>query len=85
MDLPVRARQATVVDIAALVGVTPARIRQIIKAKEIQPTGIRWKAKLYDPNVFLKMAIGHHRPKSAKPATLSLTGDSAYPDPPPRV
>lgn len=58
-----RAQQATVVDIAALVGVTPARIRQLAKEHKIQPTGYRWKAKLYDPRDFLKIAVGHHTPK----------------------
>lgn len=57
-----RAQAATVVDIAALVGVTPARIRQIIAKRGIEPTGTRWKAKLYDPNDFLGLRVGHHRP-----------------------
>lgn len=59
-----RARQATVVDIAALVGVTPARIRQIIAEQKIQPTGRRWKAKLYDPHDFLSLRVGHHKPRN---------------------
>ena len=58
-----RARAATVVDIAALVGVTPARIRQLVAEHGIQPTGTRWKAKLYDPNDFLRFRVGHHTPK----------------------
>jgi hypothetical protein len=58
-----RAQKATVIDIAALVGVTPARIRQIIAQHHIEPTGYRWKAKLYDPRDFLAMKIGHHTPK----------------------
>lgn len=58
-----RAQQATVVDIAALVGVTPARIRQIAKKRNIQPTGMRWKAKLYDPRDFLTRPVGHHDPE----------------------
>ena len=44
-----RAGAATVVDIAAYLGVTPARVRQIVAEHGIKPTGARWKAKLYDP------------------------------------
>lgn len=58
-----RAKQATVIDIAALVGVTPARIRQLVAEHEIQPTGRRWKAKLYDPRDFMRFKVGHHRPR----------------------
>lgn len=58
-----RAGQATVVDIAALVGVTPARIRQLVAEHGIQPTGTRWKAKLYDPRDFLRFHVGHHVPR----------------------
>lgn len=57
-----RAQRATVVDIAALVGVTPARIRQLAVKHKIQPTGTRWKAKLYDPRDFMKFKVGHHKP-----------------------
>lgn len=56
-----RAGRATVVDIAALVGVTPARIRQIIQERGIKSTGHRWKAKLYDPADFLQLRVGHHK------------------------
>jgi len=57
----VRAGQATIVDIAAFLGVTPARVRQIIAKHEIQPTGYRWKAKLYDPREVFRHAGAHHR------------------------
>lgn len=48
-----RAAAATVVDIAAYLGVTPARVRQIIAEHGIKPTGWRWKAKLYDPRAVI--------------------------------
>jgi hypothetical protein len=46
---------------AAFLGVTPARIRQIIAEHEIKPTGQRWKAKLYDPREVFRHAGAHHR------------------------
>ena len=58
-----RAGAATVVDIAALLGVTPARVRQIVAEHGIEPTGTRWKAKLYDPRDFLRFKVGHHHPR----------------------
>lgn len=51
-----RAGQATVTDLAAYLGVTPARVRQLIAAHRIEPTGRRWKAKLYDPCSVLAVA-----------------------------
>lgn len=60
-----RAQAATVVDIAAYLGVTPARVRQIVAQHEIQPTGTRWKAKLYDPREVFRHAGAHHRPRKA--------------------
>ena len=39
----------TAVEIAAFLGVTPARVRQIIAKHGIKPIGVNWKAKLYDP------------------------------------
>lgn len=56
-----RANAATVVDLAAYLGVTPARIRQIVAEHHIAPTGQRWKAKLYDPREVLRHAGAHHR------------------------
>lgn len=56
-----RAGAATVVDIAAYLGVTPARVRQIVAKHKIQPTGQRWKAKLYDPREVFRHAGAHHR------------------------
>lgn len=53
----VRAGQATVTDLAAYLGVTPARVRQIIAEHHVEPVGRRWKAKLYDPNEVLRHAI----------------------------
>jgi len=57
----VRAQAATVVDIAAYLGVTPARVRQIVAEHGIRPTGQRWKAKLYDPRDVFRHAGSHHR------------------------
>lgn len=57
-----RARAATVVDIAAYLGVTPRRVRQIVAEHQIQPTGQRWKAKLYDPREIVAAVGGHERP-----------------------
>lgn len=56
-----RAKAATVVDIAAYLGVTPARVRQIVAKHGIEPTGMRWKAKLYDPREVFRHAGAHHR------------------------
>lgn len=56
-----RARAATVVDIAAYLGVTPRRVRQIVAEHDIQPTGHRWKAKLYDPRDIFRHAGSYHR------------------------
>jgi hypothetical protein len=57
----VRAGAATVVDLAAYLGVTPARVRQIIATHHIQPVGVRWKAKLYDPHVVMRSANSHRK------------------------
>lgn len=56
-----RAGAAKVVDLAAYLGVTPARVRQIIAQHEIQPVGSAWKAKLYDPNEVLRHAFSHQK------------------------
>lgn len=56
-----RAQAATVVDIAAYLGVTPQRVRQIVAEHDIKPTGVRWKAKLYDPREIFRHAGAHHR------------------------
>jgi hypothetical protein len=48
---------------AAYLGLTPARVRQIIAKHQIQPTGQRWKAKLYDPCDVFRHAGAHHRGK----------------------
>lgn len=52
---------ATVVDIAAYLGITPRRVRQIVAEHGIPPTGQQWKAKLYDPREVLRHAGAHHR------------------------
>ena len=49
-----RAGAATVVDLAAYLGVTPARLRQIIAKHGIEPVGARWKAKLYEPRAVIR-------------------------------
>lgn len=54
-----RAGAATVVDLAAYLGVTPARVRQIIAEHAIQPTGLAWKAKLYEPREVIRYAMSH--------------------------
>lgn len=59
-----RAKAATVVDIAAYLGITPRRVRQIVAEHGIEPTGRRWKAKLYDPHDVFRHAGAHHRGKS---------------------
>lgn len=51
-----RAGAATVVDLAAYLGVTPARVRQIIAKHGIAPVGTRWKAKLYEPRTVIRHA-----------------------------
>lgn len=51
-----RAGAATVVDIAAYLGVTPARVRQIIAEHGITPVGAWWKAKLYEPREIITLA-----------------------------
>ena len=56
-----RAQAATVVDIAALMGVSPATIRMWAKKHGIKPTGTAWKAKLYDPKDFLRVSGAHER------------------------
>ena len=55
------ANGATVVYIAAYLGITPARVRQIVAQYEIQPTGARWKAKLYNPRDIFRHAGAQHR------------------------
>lgn len=60
-----RARQVTVVDIAAYLGLTPGRVRQIVAKHGIKPTGQWWKAKLYDPHEIAEHAGWEHRPQSA--------------------
>lgn len=56
-----RAQQATVVDIAAYLGITPRRVRQIVAEHHIQPTGQRWKANLYNPRDIFQHAGAYHR------------------------
>lgn len=56
-----RAGAATVVDMAAYLGVTPARVRQVIAQHKIEPTGQRWKAKLYDPREVFRHTGTEHR------------------------
>lgn len=47
---------ATVVDLAAYLGVTPRRVRQLVKDHSIRAVGTRWKAKLYDPALVIAAA-----------------------------
>ena len=56
-----RPRGATIVDIAAYLGLTPARVRQIVAQHNIQPNGTRWKAKLYDIREVFRHAGAYHR------------------------
>lgn len=53
-----RAKAATVVDIAAYLGVRPSTVRKWAKKHGIEPTGRRWKADLYDPNPFIEQFGG---------------------------
>ena len=54
-----RAGAATVIDLAAYLGVTPARVRQIITEHDIEHVGMSWKAKLYDPREVIRHAVAH--------------------------
>lgn len=45
---------ATVVELAAYLGVTPSAVRQTVRRHGIQSRGQRWKAKLYDPHDVLR-------------------------------
>lgn len=56
-----RAGAATVVDLAAYLGVTPARVRQLVATHNIEPVGMRWKAKLYDPRDVIRASRLHRR------------------------
>jgi hypothetical protein len=56
-----RAGAATVVDLAAYLGVTPARVRQIVAKHGIEPVGMRWKAKLYPPRDVIHAAQSARR------------------------
>lgn len=56
-----RAGAATVVDLAAYLSVTPARVRQVIAEHQIEPVGTRWKAKLYDPRTVIRCANIHRK------------------------
>jgi hypothetical protein len=60
-----RAQQASVLDIAAYLGLTPRRVRQIVAEHSINPTGTRWKAKLYDPREVFQHCGAHHRKRPA--------------------
>src|SRR5690348_11313210 len=52
----VSAGAATVIDLAAYLGVTTARVRQIIAQHGIKPVGTRWKAKLYEPREVIRLS-----------------------------
>lgn len=56
-----RAGAATVIDLAAYLGITPARVRQVIAEHHITPVGVRWKAKLYDPIAVMSAVRSHRR------------------------
>lgn len=47
--------------IAAYLGVTPARVRQIIATHQIKPVGTAWKAKMYDATEVIRHAGSHDR------------------------
>lgn len=51
-----RAGAATVVDLAAYLGVTPREVRRIVAKHGIQPVGQAWKAKLYEPRAVIRHA-----------------------------
>jgi hypothetical protein len=57
----VRAGAATVIDLAAYLGVTPARVRQIIAEHGVEPVGVRWKAKLYEPRQVIGLAVSYRK------------------------
>lgn len=56
---------ATVVDLAAYLGVTPSRVRQIIAANHIKPVGQVWKAKLYPPREVIRVATRSRRTQAS--------------------
>ena len=58
-----RSQAATVVDIAALYGVSPSTIRKWAKKHSIEPTGQWWKANLYNPRDFINIV----KPEQRKP------------------
>lgn len=47
--------------LAAFLGVSPSRVRQIVAAHAIEPVGTVWRAKLYDPLDVIRHAGGHDR------------------------
>lgn len=51
----------TVAELAAYLGVTPARIRQVVAEHGIRPKGHRWKANLYDAWEVIRHAGPHDR------------------------
>lgn len=53
----------TVAEIAAVLGITPSGVRQIVRRSngEIRPIGKRGRAKIYDPQQFIRHAGGHDR------------------------
>lgn len=60
-----RAGAATVTDLAAYLGVSPRRVRQVIAEDDHQPVGQRWKANLYDPLPVIRSVESRRKRRSA--------------------
>lgn len=60
-----RAGAATVIDLAAYLGVTPRRVRQVIAEEGIEPVGRRWKANLYEPRRVIAATTRRRKEASA--------------------
>lgn len=47
--------------LAAFLGVSPSRVRQVVAKHAIEPVATDWKAKLYDPRDVVRHAGCHDR------------------------
>lgn len=52
--------------IAAYLGVTRARVQQIINDNHIEPVGQMWKQHMYDPQEVIRHAGAHDRRAAGK-------------------
>lgn len=56
-----RGTGVTVKEIAAFLHLSTGRVRAIINEHDIEPTGVEWKAKLYDIKDVLRVAGARDR------------------------